>query len=60
MTPLTAVTDEGLPLSSGGAHSLGRMTRRAAYESTMSFLRACAEPIGRVEYSFTTHDFPQA
>ena len=55
----TAVTYDGLPASSGGAHSLGRMTRRAAHEATMSFLRTCTEPMGRMEYSFTVHDVPE-
>lgn len=57
--PLSAVTYEGLPLSSGAAHSLGRMTPRAAYAATMSFLQVCTEPLGRVEYSFTVHDVPE-
>jgi hypothetical protein len=43
----TAVTYDGLPVSSGCAHSLGRMTRRAAYDATMSFLRTCTQPVGR-------------
>lgn len=53
-----AVTYVGLPISSGGAHSLGRMSRRTAYERTRSFLEACTEPVGHLEASFTIHDVP--
>ncbi len=57
--PFTAVTYDGLPISSGGAHSLGRMTRRAAFEATTSFLQSCAEPMGRTEYAITVHEVPE-
>jgi hypothetical protein len=40
-----AVTYIGLPISSGGAHSLGRMTRRAAYAAMMEFVGTCAQLI---------------
>ena len=46
-----AVTSVGLPISSGGAHSLGRMSRRTAYERTRSFLEACTEPVRHLEAS---------
>lgn len=39
-----AVTYSGLPISSGGAHSLGRMSRRTAYERTIAFLDQCTVP----------------
>ena len=55
----TAVTYEGLPISSGGAHSLGRMTGRTAYETTMSFLRTCTLPMGPIDYSFTVRRVPE-
>jgi hypothetical protein len=53
-----AVTYVGLPVSSGGAHSLMRMSRRAAYERTMAFLNACTEPARDVDYRFRVHDAP--
>ncbi|MFC4784859.1 hypothetical protein ACT8ZV_10305 [Nocardioides sp. MAHUQ-72] len=53
-----AVTYDGLPASSGGAHSLGRMTRRAALEATTSFRQTCTEPAGPTEYSITVHQVP--
>lgn len=46
----TAVTYNGLPVSSGGAHSLGRMSRRAAYERTIGFLDQCTVPDGPRAY----------
>lgn len=58
-TPLAAITYIGLPISSGGAHSLGRMSRRVAYERTMSFLRTCTQPDGPVTYSFDVHEVPE-
>jgi hypothetical protein len=57
--PPSAVTYIGLPISSGGAHSLGRMSRRVAYERAFEFLRACTEPVGDIGYSFRTHDVPE-
>jgi hypothetical protein len=56
--PTTAVTYVGLPISSGGAHSLGRMSRRAAYERTSAFLTTCTEPITKPRYSFRVHQVP--
>jgi hypothetical protein len=53
-----AVTYDGLPISSGGAHSLGRMTRRNALGAIRTFLRECTAPVGRMDYSFTVHDVP--
>jgi len=57
--PATAVTYVGLPISSGGGHSLGRMSRRVAYERTMSFLRICTEQAGPLYYSFSANDVPE-
>lgn len=56
--PWAAVTYVGLPVSSGGAHSLGRMGRRTAYQRTMQFLEICTRPVTPVEYAFTVHDVP--
>lgn len=44
----TAITYVGLPISAGGAHSLGRMPVARAYERTMAFLTSCtrlAQPL---------------
>jgi len=57
VTP-AAVTYVGLPISSGGAHSLGRMSRRAAYQRTIAFLQACTQPVGAIDYTFKVHDVP--
>jgi hypothetical protein len=57
-SPPSAVTYVGLPVSSGGAHSLGRMRRRDALEQTMAFLRTCTEPDGEIEYAFRANDRP--
>ena len=54
----SAVTYIGLPISSGGAHSLGRMSRRIAYERTIEFLHACTQPVGLIEYKFAVNDVP--
>ncbi|MBD3782016.1 MAG: hypothetical protein IE926_03515 [Micrococcales bacterium] len=37
----TAITYVGLPISAGGAHSLGRMPVATAYERTLHFLSSC-------------------
>jgi hypothetical protein len=58
-TPLAAITYIGLPISSGGAHSLGRMSRRVAYERTVSFLRTCTKPADPITYSFAVLDVPE-
>ncbi len=58
VTP-AAVTYVGLPISSGGAHSLGRMSRRAAYQRTIAFLQACTQPVGAIDYTFKVHDVPE-
>jgi hypothetical protein len=55
----TAVTYDGLPISGGGAHSLGHMTRRVAHAATLAFLEACTEPLGRTEHTITVHDVPE-
>jgi hypothetical protein len=48
-----AVTYDGLPVSSGGAHSLGRMTRRTAYQRTIRFLDLCTVPDGARAHAIT-------
>jgi len=48
-----AVTYNGLPVSSGGAHSLGRMSRRTAYERTIRFLDQCTVPDGARAYAIS-------
>jgi hypothetical protein len=52
----TAGTYVGLPISSGGAHSLTRMSFRAAHERMVQFLSRCAEPITPLAYSFSLLD----
>lgn len=58
-TPPTAITYIGLPVASGGAHSLGRLSRRDAYQRTTDFLHACTEPVGPNVYSFRVFDVPE-
>ena len=48
-----AVTYDGLPVSSGGAHSLGRMSRRTAYERTIAFLDRCTVPDGERSHAIS-------
>ena len=54
-----AVTYVGLPVSSGGAHSLGRMSRRTAFEQTVDFLRTCTQPVDPLVYTFKLHAVPE-
>ena len=54
-----AVTYVGLPIGSGGAHSLGRMSRRMAYERTMSFLATCTELVEPPRHSFLVNREPE-
>ena len=54
-----AVTYIGLPLSSGSAHSLGRMPRRVAHERTLSFLQTCTVPVGTPVYLLRVHEVPE-
>lgn len=54
----TAVTYIGLPIGSGGAHGLGRMKLRDAYERTLAFLSACAVETAPREQRFTIQDLP--
>lgn len=54
MLPSCVVYD-GLPIGSGGAHGLGRISAAEAYASWWHFLRACTEPAA-VEAWF---DFPR-
>ena len=58
MTGPTAVTYDGLPIGSGGAHSLGRMSRADAYERTMAFLETCVELDGSLEHQFALPPVP--
>jgi hypothetical protein len=57
--PVAAVTYIGLPIGSGGAHSLGRMPLRVAFERTNEFLANCTEQVGPVKCSFTLRDVPE-
>ena len=52
-----AVTYIGLPLNSGGAHSLGRMSRRVAFERTTNFLEVCTRLSCPVAYEFQLNEF---
>ena len=58
-TAPAAVTYLGLPIGSGGAHSLGRMPLRIAYQRTMHFVETCTEQVGPTAQSFTVHDVPE-
>jgi hypothetical protein len=53
-----AVTYVGLPVSSGGAHSLGTMPRRVAYERTMGFLDACTASLDVLDHRFRLQRVP--
>jgi hypothetical protein len=55
----SAITYVGLPKSSGGAHHLGRMSRRVAYARTVSFLQTCTEQIGNLDYALSVMKVPQ-
>lgn len=59
LAPRAAVTYIGLPISSGGGHSLGRLSRRAAHERAAEFLQACTEPVGTIRYAFKLTDPPE-
>ena len=59
LAPRAAVTYVGLPIRSGGAHSLGRMSRRDAHERSVAFLLACTEPVGAIQYAFKMSDPPE-
>lgn len=59
MLPAAAVTYVGLPISSGGGHSLGRISRRAAYDRTISFLKTCTEPVGAPSFSIAFQTVPE-
>lgn len=48
----TAITYVGLPISSGGAHSLGRMGFREACERATSFVGDCAVLVAPREQTF--------
>jgi hypothetical protein len=57
--PWSAVTYVGLPIGSGGVHSLGRMSRRVAYERTTSFLQTSTELVSPTQCSFHVLDVPE-
>lgn len=57
-TQAPVVTYEGLPLSGGGAHSLGRSSRRVVYTQVLSFLETCTTLRGQVEHSLVTREVP--
>jgi hypothetical protein len=59
LLPAAAVTYVGLPISSGGGHSLGRMSRRAAYDRTVGFLETCTELVGRPSSSIAVQTVPE-
>src|SRR5262245_35291691 len=59
LPPPSAVTYVGLPIGSGGAHSLGRTPRRVAYERTASFLQQCTIPVRAPEFAFDVQDVPE-
>ena len=54
-----AATYTGLPVSSGGAHSLGRMSRRVAYQRTLAFLGECTEPVEPLKLAFRVESVPE-
>jgi hypothetical protein len=54
----TAVTYDGLPLSAGSSHGLGRMPVRTAHARVLQFLERCTEPIEPIDYCFRIHDVP--
>lgn len=56
--PPTAVTYIGLPIGSGGAHGLGRIGVRAAYERTLAFVGACVVVDGATDPRFTIQHVP--
>jgi hypothetical protein len=56
--PFVAVTYDGLPISSGGAHSLGRMSRREAFDRTSQFLATRTEVVDRIDSYFVANDVP--
>lgn len=53
------MTYVGLPAARGGAHSLGRMSRRHAHERVSTFLASCTASIGAVQYSLRVLDVPE-
>jgi hypothetical protein len=55
----SAVTYDGLPISSGGAHSLGRMGLRTAYTRTAAFVDACTVVVAPRRQSFQFQQVPE-
>ena len=56
VTSPSAVTYVGLPVGSGGAHRLGRLSRHAALSRLDLFLETCTEPIGARRFWFDVHE----
>ena len=55
----TAVTYIGLPIDSGGAHGLGTLGFRDAYEKTSAFIDACTVEISPRTQRFLFPDVPE-
>jgi hypothetical protein len=55
----TAVTYDGLPISSGGAHGLGRIGLRDAYGQTTSFIDSCMRLVAPREQDFCFQRVPE-
>jgi hypothetical protein len=55
----SAITYVGLPISSGGAHHLGRISRRVAHARTLTFLETCTELVGSLDYSLSVLEVPK-
>lgn len=55
----TAITYEGLPISSGGAHGLGRIGLRDAYEQTTSFIDSCMKLVAPRGQAFYFQHVPE-
>jgi len=53
----SAVVYDGLPISSGGAHALNRLTPREAFAAWLSFLQTCTH-VTRVEATFKVDNHP--
>lgn len=54
----SAVTYVGLPIASGGGHSLRGLTLTQAHQAMLDFLAACAEQTQATTYGFSVLDIP--
>jgi len=54
----SAVVYDGLPISSGGAHALNRLTPREAFAAWTSFLQSCTQPEPVVAFFRVDNDGP--